>query len=68
MNQKRVCKSYPKEIKEEAVALVTELAYSVAQAAESWGQRFNGCVALTDSGQHSLKPFTNKAGQALDKR
>ena len=41
MNQKRVYKSYPKEFKEEAVALVTEQGYSVAQAAESLGIRAN---------------------------
>jgi len=41
MNQKRVYKHYPKEFKEEAVALVTEQSYSVAQAAESLGIRAN---------------------------
>jgi len=41
MNQKRVYKSYPKEFKEEAVALVTEQGYSVAKAAESLGIRAN---------------------------
>ena len=41
MNQKRVYKSYPKEFKEEAVALVTEQSYSVAEAAESLGIRAN---------------------------
>ena len=35
MNQKRVHKSYPKEFKEEAVALVTDQGYSVSEAAES---------------------------------
>ena len=41
MNQKRVYKSYPKEFKEEAVALVTEQSYSAAEAAESLGIRAN---------------------------
>lgn len=41
MNQKKVYKSYPKEFKEEAVALVTEQGYSVAEAAESLGIRAN---------------------------
>lgn len=37
MKQKRKYKTYPKEFKEEAVALVTEQGYSVAEAAESVG-------------------------------
>ena len=41
MNQKRVYKSYPKEFKEEAVALVTDQGYTVAAAAESLGIRAN---------------------------
>lgn len=41
MNQKRVYKSYPLAFKEEAVALVTDQGYSVAEAAESLGIRAN---------------------------
>ena len=41
MNQKRVHKNYPKEFKEEAVALVTDRGYSVSEAAESLGIRAN---------------------------
>ena len=41
MNQKRVYKSYPKEFKEEAVALVTEQGYTVVEAAKSLGIRAN---------------------------
>lgn len=41
MNQKRVYKSYPPAFKEEAVALVTDQGYSVAEAAESLGIRAN---------------------------
>ena len=41
MNQKKVYKSYPKEFKKEAVALVTEQGYTVAEAAESLGVRAN---------------------------
>ena len=41
MNQKRVYKSYPKEFKEEAVALVTDQGYTVAEAAGSLGIRSN---------------------------
>lgn len=37
MNQKRAAKQYPKEFKEEAVALVLEQGYSVSEAAESLG-------------------------------
>jgi hypothetical protein len=35
MNEKRINKSYSKEFKEEAVALITEQSYSVAQAASA---------------------------------
>lgn len=37
MSQKRTYKQYTKEFKQEAVALVTEQGYSVAQAAKSLG-------------------------------
>lgn len=37
MNQKRQYKSYSKEFKEEAIALITEQGYSVAEAASSIG-------------------------------
>ena len=37
MSQKRTYKQYPREYKEEAVALVTEQGYSVPKAAESLG-------------------------------
>jgi len=37
MTQKRAYKRYPKEFKEEAVALVREQGYTVAQAAEAVG-------------------------------
>lgn len=37
MSQKRIHKQYTKEFKEEAVALVLEQGYSVAQAAKSLG-------------------------------
>lgn len=39
MNQKRVYKSYPPSFKEEAVALLTDQGYSVAEAAKSLGIR-----------------------------
>ena len=41
MNQKRSYKRYPQSFKEEAVALVTEQGYSVAEAARSLGIRAN---------------------------
>ena len=41
MNQKRAYKRYPQSFKEEAVALVTEQGYSVAEAAKSLGIRAN---------------------------
>ena len=37
MSEKRINKSYSKEFKEEAVALITEQSYSVAQAASAVG-------------------------------
>ena len=41
MNEKRLYKRYPQSFKEEAVALVTEQGYSVAEAAKSLGIRAN---------------------------
>jgi transposase len=41
MSEKRKNKSYTKEFKEEAVALITEQGYSVAQAASAVGIRTN---------------------------
>jgi len=41
MNQKRIYKSYPQEFKEEAVALVVDQGYTVAEAAQSLGIRPN---------------------------
>ena len=41
MTEKRINKSYSKEFKEEAVALITEQGYSVAEAAKSLGIRTN---------------------------
>ena len=41
MNQKRQCKQYPQEFKEEAVALVNDQGYSVPEAANSLGIRAN---------------------------
>ena len=37
MSKKRIYKSYPKEFKEEAVALAREQGYTVSQAAEAVG-------------------------------
>lgn len=37
MSQKRSCKQSPPEFKEEGIALVTEQAYSVPEAAKSLG-------------------------------
>lgn len=41
MQEKRTYRAYPPEFKEEAVALVTEQGYSVADAAKSLGIRAN---------------------------
>ena len=37
MSEKKIQKSYPREFKEEAVALVTEQGYSLPEAAKSLG-------------------------------
>ena len=49
MNQKRKYKTYSKEFKEEAVALVTEQGYSVAEAAESVGVNPNQIYKWKDA-------------------
>ena len=41
MNEKRVYKRYPPSFKDEAVALVSDQGYSVAEAAKSLGIRAN---------------------------
>ena len=41
MSRKRAYKTYPKEFKEEAVALVTEQGYTVPEAAKSLGVATN---------------------------
>ena len=41
MTEKRIYKQYPREFKEEAVALVNEQGYSVQKAANSLGIRSN---------------------------
>jgi len=49
MNQKRKYKTYSKEFKEEAVSLVTDQGYSVAEAAEAVGQVVYPCFYHTCS-------------------
>jgi len=48
MNQKRKYKTYSKEFKEEAVALVTDQGYSVAEAAEAVGLNPNQIYTWKD--------------------
>ena len=45
MTQKRSYKQYPKEFKDEAVALVLEQGYSVPDAAKSLGIALTCCIA-----------------------
>lgn len=45
MSQKRNYKQYPKEFKEEAVALVLEQGYTVLEAAKSLGIAANSSIA-----------------------
>ncbi|MFY9180084.1 MAG: transposase [Venatoribacter sp.] len=49
MNQKRKYKTYSKEFKEEAIALVIEQGYSVAEAAESVGVNPNQIYKWKDA-------------------
>jgi len=57
MGEKRSYKSYPKEFKEEAVALVREQGYSVAEAAKQLGiatnmlYRWNQTIEDQESGR-----------------
>ncbi len=57
MSQKRSYKQYPKEFKEEAVALVREQGYSVPDAAKSLGigthmlYRWNDKIEASESGK-----------------
>ncbi len=60
MNQKRTYKQYPKEFKEEAVALVREQGYSVAEAAKSLG------IATNMLYKWKEKIEAVEAGEALD--
>jgi len=59
MNEKKSYKRYPPSFKEEAVALVTEQGYSVAEAAKSLGIRAN---QLYD---WKAKQEAEKSGEAL---
>ena len=59
MSQKRTYKQYPKEFKEEAVALVREQGYSVAEAAKSLG------IATNMLYKWKEKMEASEAGEAL---
>jgi len=54
MGQKRSYKQYPKEFKEEAVALIREQGYSVAEAAKSLGVATN--LLYRWNGQQEQQP------------
>lgn len=54
MNQKRSYKQYPPEFKEEAIALVTEQAYSVPEAAKSLGIATNLLYRWKDKHEQSV--------------
>ena len=64
MKQKRVYKNYPKAFKEEAVALVTDQGYSVAEAAKSQGIRPN---QLYDW-KSKIEASTQGAALSIDER
>ena len=61
MTQKRSDKQYPKEFKEEAVALVTEQGYTVPKAAEALGVAANMLYRWKDQFEQ------RKAGVSLSK-
>ncbi|CDT67926.1 transposase [Vibrio coralliirubri] len=73
MAEKRAYKRYPKEFKEEAVALVREQGYSVAQAAEAvgvtttvlykWKEKLEAQlegIALSDDERDELSDYVEK--------
>ena len=62
MSQKRAYKQYPKAFKEEAVALVLEQGYSVAEAAKSLGIASNILYKWKDKVEGQLN------GKALNTR
>jgi transposase len=55
MGQKRSYKQYPKEFKEEAVALVREQGYSVSEAAKSLGVATNILYRWKDQHEQLLE-------------
>lgn len=54
MSQKRSYKQYPPEFKEEAIALVTEQAYSVPEAAKALGIATNLLYRWKDKHEQSV--------------
>jgi transposase len=54
MTQKRSYKQYPKEFKEEAVALITEQGYTVAKAAEALGVATNMLYRCKENAQPTI--------------
>ena len=53
MSQKRTYKQYSKELKEEAVALIREQGYSVAEAARSLGIASNMLLSVETENRSS---------------
>jgi len=62
MGQKRSYKQYPKEFKEEAVALIREQGYSVAEAAKSLGVATN--LLYRWNGQQEQQPGDQDLAEA----
>ena len=60
MSQKRQYKQYPKEFKEEAVALVNEQGYSVPEAAKSLGINANLLYRWKDKIDEVVSPSQMK--------
>jgi transposase len=58
MTQKRSYKQYPKELKEEAVALVTEQGYTVPKAAEALGVAANILYRWKDNAEKQKAGIT----------
>jgi len=63
MTQKRSYKRYPKEFKEEAVALNTEQGYTVAKAAETLGVATNMFYRWKENAEKQKAGITSSEGE-----
>jgi putative transposase len=66
MTQKRSYKQYPKEFKEEAVALITEQGYTVAKAAEALGVATNMLSRWKENAEKRKAGITLSEGERTE--